>query len=239
MTPPRLSCEGLARRYRDVEALRDVTLDARAGEVLAVLGASGSGKSTLLRLLHLLERPDAGVVRLDGEVVPEGPRRLAALRRLALVQQRPGLLRMDALRNAAFATRARGVPRSEAEARALAWLERLGLAARARTPAHRLSGGEAQRVALAGALATRSDALLLDEATNQLDPAGVRLVEGILREEAARGCAVVLVTHQVAQARRVADRFVLLEKGIVAEAGDVSRLDAPQSDALASFLAFG
>lgn len=239
MTPPRLSCEGLARSYRDIHALRGVAVEARAGEVLAVLGASGSGKSTLLRLLHLVERPDAGVVRIDGEPVPEGPRRLAALRRLALVQQRPGLLRMGALRNAAFACRARGASRQEAEARALAWLDRLGLAARAAAPAHRLSGGEAQRVALAGALATRSDALLLDEATNQLDPAGVRLVEGVIREEASRGCAVVLVTHQVAQARRVADRFVLLEKGRVAEAGRVAGLDAPGSDALKAFLAFG
>lgn len=235
----RLEARSVARRYRGVRALDGASLAVDAGEVVAVLGASGSGKSTLVRLLHLLEAPDAGDVLVDGARAPAGgPARLALVRRFGFVQQRPGLLRLRAWENVAFPLRARGASRSAARAEALAWLARLGVASRAEALPHALSGGEAQRVGLARALAPRPDALLLDEATNQLDPAAARLVEDLVREEARRGVAVLLVTHSVAQAKRLATRVAFLAEGRVAEEGESSVLDAPRSPALARFVAY-
>lgn len=235
-----LEARSLARRYTNVEALRGADLHVQGGEVLAVVGASGAGKSTLLRLLHLLEAPDAGEVLLDGAApAPDGAAWRAAVRRFGLVQQRPGLLRQRAVDNVAFPLRAREVPRAAALASADAWLARLGLAARRDAWPHELSGGEAQRVALARALAPRPDALLFDEATNQLDPASVALVEGVLREERARGCAIVLVTHNLAQVRRIADRVAFLHEGRVAEEGPAPLLDAPATPAFRAFVEAG
>ena len=212
--PAVLEARDVRRTYGSREVLRGVSMALRAGELTALMGPSGSGKSTLVRVLHMLEAPDGGYVCFRGE-----PARAEAMRRIALVQQRPGLLRARAWENAAFYLRARGAARPHAEREARACLARLGMAARADTHAHLLSGGEMQRVALARALATRSDALLLDEATNQLDPETARVVEALLAEERARGCAILMVTHSVAQARRLADSVAFLEEGRIVEAG--------------------
>lgn len=230
-----LAARGVSKRYGTLGALDGVDIDVSRGEAVALLGASGSGKSTLLRLLHLIEPPDAGTVLFDGAPPRDA---LAAIRRMGLVQQKPGLLRMSAWENVAFPLRARGVPRAQARARAVAWLARFGLEQRAEAHASVLSGGEAQRVGLARALAPRPDVLLLDEATNQLDPESARAVEAVLREEAHRGAAVLIVTHSVAQAKRVADRVVFLREGRVVEAGGVATLDAPASEAFARFVAY-
>lgn len=239
MSVATLRVERVSRAFGDILALRDVTLEARAGEVLAILGASGSGKSTLVRLMALVDEPTSGRVLLDGVEVPwRGPRWLDAVRRLGLVQQKPGLLRASTLANVAFPLRARGVRRPSAERTARTWLDRLGLAARADARAWTLSGGEAQRAALARALVARPDALLLDEATNQLDPESTRVVEDILREQAARGASVVLVTHSVAQARRIADRIAFFDAGTLAAQGVSHILDDPPTSPLARFLAF-
>lgn len=236
---PLLRAERVGRSFGEVHALHDVALDVRAGETTVVMGASGSGKSTLLRLLGLLDAPTAGRVLLEGrEVPPTGAAWLEAVRRIGLVQQRPGLLRATTVENVAFPLRGRGVARRAAEQDATRWLDRLGLASKADARASTLSGGEAQRTALARALVARPDVLLLDEATNQLDGEATRLVEAILREERARGCALVLVSHDVRQARRLADRFLFLVKGRAEASGPRAMLDSPTAPALATFLEY-
>ncbi|HEX2021494.1 MAG TPA: ATP-binding cassette domain-containing protein [Candidatus Thermoplasmatota archaeon] len=236
----RVEARGVSRRLGRVDALAGVDLAVGPGESVAVLGASGAGKSTLLRALHLLDPPDAGEVLLDGAPAPRsGAARLAAVRRFALVQQRPGLLRASVIDNVAFPLRARGVARAERRSAARERLAQVGLDALADEPAWRLSGGEAQRVALARALATRPEVLLLDEATNQLDPAWTRRVEALLEAERARGCGLVLVTHNVRQARRVAQRHVLMEAGRVVARGPIADLDAPRGGPLRAFVETG
>jgi ABC-type polar amino acid transport system ATPase subunit len=236
----RLEARSLTKRYGNVEALSRVSVDVQGSAILCVAGPSGGGKSTLLRQLHLLEPPDEGEIRIDG-VAPAstGRPRRESLRRFALVQQRPGLLRASVRDNVAFPLVARGVGREQARDEAARWLGLLGLEARLRAEPSGLSGGEAQRVALARALCTRPDFLLLDEGTNQLDPHAVRRVESVIREEAERGCAVVLVTHNIPQMLRMADAFVFLEDGKVAEAGRRDQLDRPRTEALRFFLETG
>lgn len=234
-----LTAEHVGRTLGGARVLHDVSVEARRDEILCVLGPSGSGKSTLLRLLHLLDAPDSGRVLVDGAPAPvEGEAWLATVRRFALVQQTPGLLRATAWENVAFPLRARGVAREEARATAMAWLARVGLSARSGARASTLSGGEAQRVALARALTTRPDVLLLDEATNQLDPESTREVEALLREERVRGCAIVLVTHNVRQARRLADRIAFLAPQQPNLYGTRALLEQPPAP-LQSFLDIG
>lgn len=235
----RLETAAVSRSYGARNALTEASFSMREGEIVAVLGPSGAGKSTLLRLLHLIEAPDSGRVLIDDEPAPTSAKaRRALMRRIGLAQQRPGLLRATAVDNVAFSLRAHGIPRDQARVRARHALRALGLADRALADARDLSGGEAQRVALARATVHDPEALLLDEATNQLDPQSARLVEAHLRSQRARGAAIALVTHQVAQARRVADRFVLVERGRIVDEGDIAALDAPRTDALREFLAY-
>lgn len=234
-----IAARGVVVRYGDLRALDGADVAARAGEVLALLGPSGAGKSTLLRVLHLLEAPESGEVLVDGSPAPrDAAGRLAALRRMALVQQRPGFLRASALDNVAFPLLARGVPRREARERAREALAAMGLDARAAEHALLLSGGEAQRVGMARALVARPDVLFLDEFTNQLDPENEDRLEAVARAERDRGAAVVLVTHSVAQARRLADRVAFLDRGRVVEEGPAARvLSAPTHPLVARFVA--
>jgi ABC-type polar amino acid transport system ATPase subunit len=235
-----IECRSLTKRYGSVLALEDVSVSAAPGSVVCVLGPSGGGKSTLVRQMHLLEAPDHGEILVDGRPTPKnGKARLEMIRRFGLVQQRPGLLRGTSMENVAFPLRARGAPPAKARAEAASWLARLGLAGRADALPHELSGGEAQRVALARALVTRPDFLLVDEGTNQLDPHAVRLAESVIREQAARGCTVLLVTHNVPQTLRMADSFVFLEEGRVVESGPRAQLAVPETEELRLFLETG
>lgn len=198
---PVLRAEGLVQRYGGF-ALEVGRLEVHAGEVLAVLGPSGSGKTTLLRLLAGLLRPETGWV--------EGGSR-------AYLPQTPPLLRRSVLENAAFGLLLRGVPKREALRRAAAFLGRVGLEERAHQPAHLLSGGESVRLALARTLLVEPEVLLLDEPTASLDPANAAQVEGLLREAAGEGRGVVLATHDLFQARRLAHRVLFLFLGQVVE----------------------
>jgi len=217
---PLLQARGIAKW-----ALRDASLSVAAGECVALLGPSGSGKTTLVRILATLLAPESGHVAAP------------PLRRIGLVQQRPGFLRASTLDNVAYPLRVRGASRATARRVAAERLVALGLAARADAGAWTLSGGEAQRAGLARALVARPDALLLDEATNQLDPEWTRRVEDLLRAERARGCAVLLVTHSVAQARRLADRVALLEEGRIVEEGPAAEtLASPRTERLRAFV---
>lgn len=202
-----VEARNITHAYGRHVVLDDVSLALHAGEITAIMGPSGSGKTTLLRILHLLEAPQRGTVLFDGAPAKD---RIATMRRIGLVQQKPGLLRLRAWENVAFPLRARGVQKVAAKERALAQLARLGLTSHANAWPHELSGGEVQRVGIARALVSAPEVLLLDEATNQLDERTEAAVEALVRDARAAGAAIALVTHSPAQARRLADRTMAL-----------------------------
>jgi polar amino acid transport system ATP-binding protein len=241
----------LHKRFGNVEVLKGINLEVAAGKVLSVIGASGSGKSTLLRCINHLERPDAGYVRVNGEFVGyrlRGDRlhelhehELCASRAsTGMVFQRFNLFQnMTVLDNVTLAPRlARGVSRAEAEGKALALLERVGLASKKDRYPNRLSGGEQQRVAIARALAMEPRVMLFDEATSALDPELVGEVLDVMRNLARDGMTMVCVTHEITFAREVADEVVFMDKGVVAERGPPSQvLQAPHEARTREFLA--
>ena len=231
----RLSAEGLVRRYGGREVVRVDRLEVRPGEVVAVLGPNGAGKSTLFRLLLLLERPDAGTVRLDGVAVSPGDG--SARRRLAGVFQRPYLFAGSVADNLRFGLRAGGVPRGEWDARVEAVMREVGVMKLRDADVRTLSGGEAQRVALGRALVLEPAVLLLDEPTANLDVTIRRRFReelgGVMRERAG---AVVLITHDAADAFDLADRVAVLEEGRVTQVGTPEDLTTdPATPFIAAF----
>lgn len=215
----------------------DLALDARPGEVLALLGPNGAGKSTALRALAGLLRLDGGEVRLDGTVLDDGARSVPAERRSVGVVFQDYLLfpHLSLLENVAFGPRARGVPRGEARALAQGWLGRVGLAEHARARPRQVSGGQAQRAALARALVTDPALLLLDEPLAALDASTRLQVRSDLRRHLGgfAGCTV-LVTHDPVDAMVLADRIVVVEDGRAVQEGtpgEVAR--APRTDYVA------
>jgi tungstate transport system ATP-binding protein len=213
------------------------SLDIFQGEILAVVGPSGAGKSTLLRLLNFLEPPTAGVIQFQGvdyragQTIP-----LDLRRRVTTVFQRPLLLRHSVEANIAYGLQLRGKRESGAAVHGV--LSEIGLAHLAKQPARTLSGGEAQRVALARAMILHPAALLLDEPTANLDPHNVGIIEGIVRRlNQEQGTTVVLVTHNLFQARRLAHRVVLLLDGQVVEVAENHRFfEAPADPRTAAFV---
>jgi putative ABC transport system ATP-binding protein len=204
-----------------VKALRDVDLTISAGELMAIVGPSGSGKSTMLNMLGTLDRPTTGTVTIDGFAVAGlSDREVSALRatRIGFVFQQfhlaPGVTAVD---NVADGMLYGGIPRRQRRARAMAALERVGLAARADHQPHQLSGGEKQRVAIARAIAHEPRLLLADEPTGALDTASGQLVMGILRGMNASGTAVVVITHDVDVARSLPRRISMRDGWIVGE----------------------
>jgi tungstate transport system ATP-binding protein len=194
-------------RFGTVTALRDVNLTLHRGERLALLGANGSGKTTLLRLLHGLLPPSGG----ECERLPLQPEARAPV--VAMLFQRPFLLNLSAQRNVRLALALRGVPRGERARRCQVALQRVGLDAFAARPARSLSGGQQQRLALARAWALQPDLLYLDEPTASLDPGAKREIEALVEEVAAAGVTLVMSTHNLGQAKRLASRIGYLEAG--------------------------
>ncbi len=213
--------ESVQQRYGGRLVLDIDSLEIRRGETLAVIGPSGSGKSTLLRLLQFLERPTAGRLWFDDRPIDSDPP-LDVRRRVTTVFQRPFVLSRSVRANLAFGLHVRGLSRRPSDIDHL--LAALGLSQLAHAPAQSLSGGEIQRVALARALAFDPEVLLLDEPTANLDPRNVRLVEDLIRERQAQGVTVVLATHQIFQARRLAHRAALLLDGQVVEIGPTGEM---------------
>ncbi|PSP48978.1 phosphate ABC transporter ATP-binding protein [Halobacteriales archaeon QH_7_69_31] len=224
--------------------LEDVTLSVRPGETLAVIGPSGTGKTTLLRLLAMFDRPDEGQLRLDGtDVWTRDERgRLAARRRVGMVFQEANLFGASVRRNVSYGLRVR----RDWPTRLRAWLRRktgapapisvtdhlsvVGLADAADRNATDLSGGEAQRVAFARALAYDPDFLLLDEPTSDLDPRNTAVLEEAIDTAAARGIGVVVATHDMDQAERVADRVAVVLGGRLIEVGATERVFGDPED---------
>ena len=217
-----LTCASV--HYGPVRALDALTLAIHAGERVALIGHNGSGKTTLLRVLHGMQRCD-------------GRRRAHAPLRQAMVFQRPFLLRLSVATNMRLALWLAGVPRAERDARACAALGRVGLDDLAARPARVLSGGQQQRLALARAWAVRPQVLFLDEPTASLDPTAKREVEALIEEFADEGMTVVMSTHNLGQAKRLARRVIYLEAGrIVADRPTHEFFNAPLPDEAAHFV---
>jgi ABC-type sulfate/molybdate transport systems ATPase subunit len=205
-------------------------LELQAGERLAVLGPNGAGKTTLLRLLAGLDAPTAGSVEIDG--VPVHDAGLEVKRRIGYATQRPGLLSTSVIRNVELPLRWRGMDRAARRETALAALQRLNVARLADRKAVSLSGGEAQRVSLARALALDPRLLLLDEPAAGLDPATRRTFFDDLEPALAeRTTTVVHVTHRAEEALRLADRVAVLAEGAIRQLGDPSSLVQQPADA--------
>lgn len=204
-TDPLLRLDGATVRFGDVVALQPTTLSIRAGERVLLVGANGSGKTTLLRVLHGLQ-------------VFDGKRELARQDlplRQAMVAQRPFLLRLSVWNNLMLALWLGGVPRADRSARAHQALERVGLSHMAQRPARVLSGGQQQRLALARAWGLHPQLLFLDEPTANLDPSAKREVEALIAAFAQEGMTLVMSTHNLGQAKRLATRLLYLEGGRV------------------------
>ena len=238
---PILRLDGVSRRFGTVLALDRVSFEAPAGQVLGVIGRSGSGKSTLLRCLNGLERPDEGVVEVEGCDIARLSERQSqqARRRCGTVFQHFNLLSARTVaQNVALPLRIAGWSRADRARRTDELLDLVGLSAKAAAYPAQLSGGQRQRVGIARALAARPSLLLCDEATSALDPETTRSIVALLRDVNRRfGLAIVFVTHEMGVLRQIADRVVVLDHGRVVEQGTAAEvLAAPRSAVTASLL---
>ncbi|HEY6995127.1 MAG TPA: ATP-binding cassette domain-containing protein [Xanthobacteraceae bacterium] len=214
-----------------VTILDRVSLAIAAGAPTVLIGPNGAGKSTLLRLVM-------GLIRSSRGRLTWGGRDDASSARRAMVFQRPAMLRRSAGGNIRYALAAAGVPRSERDARAGELCALVGLNGLGRRPARRLSGGEQQRLALARALAKQPETLLLDEPTASLDPAATKAIEDVIHAVTMRGIKVVMSTHDLGEARRLAGEIVLMHRGRVVESGPAEAFfSAPKTAEARRFIA--
>ncbi len=246
----KLKVADLHKSYGELQVLKGVSLNARNGDVISIVGASGSGKSTMLRCINFLEKPDAGCITLDGQSIEmrQGrggdqtphPAQLQNLRtRLAMVFQHFNLWsHMTVMENICLAPRrVLGVSAKEAEERARTYLEKVGLPDRVTSqyPAF-LSGGQQQRVAIARALAMEPEIILFDEPTSALDPELVGEVLKVIQTLAEEGRTMIMVTHEMGFARQVSSQVLFLHQGRIEEQGTAQILDQPRSERLQQFL---
>lgn len=247
----KLQVENIHKRFGSNEVLRGVSLAARAGDVISIIGSSGSGKSTFLRCINLLEKPHKGRIIVAGEELKLAPaksgdlnavdpKQLARMRtRLAMVFQHFNLwAHMTVLQNIIEApVHVMGVPKDQAVATARKYLTKVGLEGKEDSyPAH-LSGGQQQRVAIARSLAMEPEVMLFDEPTSALDPELVSEVLKVMKNLATEGRTMVVVTHEMGFAREVANHLIFLHKGLVEEEGVPAQVLAnPKSERLAQFL---
>jgi ABC-type polar amino acid transport system ATPase subunit len=217
---PIIVTENVHKHFGAFQALKGVTATFYEGQVTAILGPSGSGKSTFLRTLNRLEPHDTGSIRVDGIELDDNLKHLDAIRReVGMVFQSFNLFsHLSILRNLTLAPmRVRKMNRKEAEEKAMALLERVGLKDQALKYPVQLSGGQQQRVAIARALAMDPKVLLFDEPTSALDPEMVNEVLSVMRELAHTGITMLVVTHEIGFAREVADRVIFFDHGAILE----------------------
>ena len=218
-----IKIENLNKSFGPVQVLKGIDAEIRKGEVVCLIGPSGSGKSTLLRCINGLERYQSGSVQIDGQHVDAGrTREIQKIRqRVAMVFQRFNLFpHRTALENVTEGPiHVKGESPKQAEAQARALLESVGLADKMAHYPHELSGGQQQRVAIARALAMSPDAILFYEPTSALDPELVGDVLAVMRDLAHKGMTMVVVTHEMGFARKVADRVLFLDGGRIVEEG--------------------
>ena len=240
MTAPIIELRHVDKHFGDLHVLSDINLSVGKGEVVVVIGPSGSGKSTLCRAINRLETIDSGEILIEGKPLPEEGRELAAMRaELGMVFQSFNLFaHMSILQNVTLGpTEVLGLPKAEAEKRAMELLERVGVASQADKVPAQLSGGQQQRVAIARSLAMRPKAMLFDEPTSALDPEMINEVLDVMVDLARQGMTMIVVTHEMNFARRVADRVVFMADGVIVEEGSPEEFfDHPASQRARDFL---
>ena len=213
-----------------VEALKGVSLSIGKGEIFGVIGLSGAGKSTLVRCMNLLERPDSGDVLLNGESLLALSKEQLRLRRqkIGMIFQHFNLLEQQTvLENVCFPLEIRGISKKERREKALALLDKVGLANKAKAYPSQLSGGQKQRVAIARVLANEPEILLCDEATSALDPETTQTILKLLKTiRDTLGITIVVITHEMRVIQQVATRVAVLDGGVVQEEGEVAELFA-------------
>ena len=237
---PMISIRGVNKHFGALHVLRDINLDIDRGQVVVVIGPSGSGKSTLCRVINRLETVDSGTIAIDGEQLPVEGRKLAQLRsNVGMVFQSFNLFaHKTVLENVMLAPMTvRHLDRQPARERAMALLERVGVANQAQKYPAQLSGGQQQRVAIARSLAMDPKVMLFDEPTSALDPEMINEVLAVMTALAGDGMTMLVVTHEMGFARRAADRVVFMTEGAIAEdATPAEFFDNPRTDRARDFL---
>ena len=247
-----LEASGIGKNFGDTHVLKDISLTLEQGEALAIIGSSGSGKTTLLRCLNFLERPDTGVIKVNGETMWDAAdpatQKESEIRKkrlhFGLVFQNFNLFpQYTALQNVTLARELLakercGESKADIEAAGLELLAQMGLADRANHYPHQLSGGQQQRVAIARALALHPDILCFDEPTSALDPELTGEVLRVIRNLAEQKTTMIIVTHEMAFARDVADQVIFMDGGVIVEQGDPHEvIDHPKEERTRQFLA--
>ena len=235
-----VSIQHLEKTFGTNQVLKDVNIEIKKGEVVVVLGPSGSGKSTMLRCINLLEQPTGGKIFIEGQEITDPKCDVNKLREhVGMVFQQFNLFpNMTIKQNVTLAPTVLGLmSKAEADARAMELLARIGLADAAVSYPQRLSGGQKQRIAIVRALAMAPDVMLFDEPTSALDPEMVGEVLSLMRELAEGGMTMVVVTHEMAIAREVANRVLFFSDGKITEEGTPYDIfNAPESPRLKDFL---
>ena len=219
---PIISIQNVWKFFGQLTALHDVSFDVQPGERVVIIGPSGSGKSTLLRSINRLEVIDKGTILVEESDINAPENDINKIRQdLGMVFQSFNLFaHMSILQNVTIGpTEVLGLPKAEAEERAMELLERVGVASQAHKVPAQLSGGQQQRVAIARSLAMRPKAMLFDEPTSALDPEMINEVLDVMVDLARRGMTMIVVTHEMNFARRVADRVVFMADGAIVEEG--------------------
>ena len=217
---PVIDLKHIDKHFGSLHVLKDISLSVKKGEVVVIIGPSGSGKSTLCRTINRLETIDSGEIIIDGDVMPEEGKKLATLRsEIGMVFQSFNLFaHKTILDNVTLAPRdVLRKPKKEAEEEAMELLRRVGVDSQAHKVPAQLSGGQQQRVAIARALAMHPKAILFDEPTSALDPEMIGEVLEVMTELAREGMTMVIVTHEMNFARRVADRIIFMDAGSIIE----------------------
>ena len=237
---PVIELRHVDKHYGALHVLKDINLKIDRGEVLVVIGPSGSGKSTLCRTINRLETIDSGQILIEGEPLPQEGKELARTRaELGMVFQQFNLFaHKTILDNVTLGPiEVLGMSKADAEKRAMSLLERVGVAEQAGKVPAQLSGGQQQRVAIARSLAMNPKAMLFDEPTSALDPEMINEVLDVMTELARGGMTMVVVTHEMNFARRVADRVIFMADGAIVETGSPDEFfDHPQTQRARDFL---
>ena len=251
MSENKLNVIDLHKRYGEHEVLKGVSLQANAGDVISIIGSSGSGKSTFLRCINFLEKPSEGSIVVNGQTInlvrdKDGQLKVADKNQLRLLRTRLTMVfqhfnlfnNMNVLDNLMLAPlELKKADKKEARARAEEMLKRVDLLEKADSYPSQLSGGQKQRVAIARALCMKPDIMLFDEPTSALDPEMVGEVLAVMKQLAADGMTMVIVTHEIGFAREVADRVIFMDGGYIIEEGTPEHFfTAPEHDRTKAFL---